>query len=194
MGERVAFDGSSPFALLGLSADATPDQITQARRRLAKSLHPDRGGDAMAMQQLNAAFDAAMAIATAPRIDVPPSRLTADVSESHLTADVPSFTIEALPAVAHMALLEALDGIATVVADDPPYLIEVELLGSIVHDATSGPPIGWARLDLVPDAGSTSVSLTLASSKLATSGVGIDSVRNVLIDRLNALDWSELTT
>lgn len=53
-----------PFALLGVSPDATPEELTRAYRRLAKEWHPDRLATSEAawrMAQINAAYDAARA-------------------------------------------------------------------------------------------------------------------------------------
>jgi hypothetical protein len=48
---------AADLASLGLSASATPAQITQAYRRARQRLHPDKGGDAQAFTALQAAYD-----------------------------------------------------------------------------------------------------------------------------------------
>lgn len=58
-----------PFSVLGVSPEASPEEIAAAYRRLAKRWHPDRrpGPEAAArMAQVNAAYDAARALAAQP--------------------------------------------------------------------------------------------------------------------------------
>jgi hypothetical protein len=176
-----------PFAALGLGQDATLDDVRAARRRLAFERHPDRGGSAEAMRDLNVAFDAAVAHLTGRRpIDPqpvppePPATRTASPAPrpkwvGRLQQDVPSFVIDALPAEAFEALLVVTSWIGEVLVDDPPYVLEVHLYEPVEC---------WCRLDLVPDAGASTVSLTVA-------GVGntpaplLDDVRDLWVQQLN---------
>lgn len=43
--------------VLGLPPNATPQEIKQRYRMLAKKYHPDRGGDARQMQRIIAAYE-----------------------------------------------------------------------------------------------------------------------------------------
>ena len=45
----------TPHSILGVSNGASADEIRTARRELARVHHPDAGGDAAVMQQVNAA-------------------------------------------------------------------------------------------------------------------------------------------
>jgi len=46
------------WSVLGLPHSATKQEITRRYRQLAKEHHPDRGGDAAKMTQINQAFEA----------------------------------------------------------------------------------------------------------------------------------------
>jgi hypothetical protein len=132
---------------LGVTADVSADELRRAWRARARTAHPDVGGDETAMQALNAAYDVCCRFVEqrdAVRHDeVEPS-----------SRDAPSFVVEALPVVAFEALLVATSWMGEVLVDEPPYLLEVHL---------DDPARCWCRLELVPDAGSTTVSLTLAT-------------------------------
>ena len=62
--------------------------------------------------------------------------------------DTPSFTIDVLPVDAFEALLVVCSWMGEMLVDDPPYVLE-----AFLHD----PEPCWCRLDLVPDAGATTV-------------------------------------
>ncbi len=89
--------------------------------------------------------------------------------------DVPSFVIDALPAVAFEALLVVTSWIGEVLVDDPPYVLEVHL---------REPSPCWCRLDLVPDAGASTVSLTVAAVGGDPAPL-LDDVRDVWVRELN---------
>jgi hypothetical protein len=195
---------SDPFAVLGLSADATLEQVEAARRTLAKSAHPDLGGSVAAMQGINAAADEAVRIlalasgspgrasdearsgrtpapSTAPPAP-PPGGAATFHGPRFARRDHPSFTIEALPAEAFEGLLIVATWLGEVIDDDPPYALEV---------AMTHPHQGWCRLDVVPDAGSSTVSLIVAGEP-GMSPPDLDAVRDAWIDGLNQLDWTDL--
>ncbi len=156
---------------------------------LARAAHPDTGGSVEAMQRLNAAADAALAeIGAAP----PPPPVTSRSRRRRnrpttpgggVRHDHPSFTIEALPAEAFEGLLVAAATIGEVVDDDPPYLLEV-----IMAD----PVAAWCRLELVPDAGAATVSITTARVPGHPTPDVLE-VRDGWIDALNRLNWTEMS-
>jgi hypothetical protein len=173
-----------PFAVLQIDPSATIDEVRAARRRLAFDRHPDRGGSVEAMRELNLAFDAAVAHITgrrplhrAPAPPSPPSPPPA--RRAHVAGqvqyDAPSFVIDALPAEAFEALLVVTSWIGDVLVDDPPYLLDVHLLE---------PAECWCRLDLVPDAGATTVSLTVAGVDGAPAPF-VEDVRDTWVRNLN---------
>lgn len=48
---------SDPFAVLGVSPDASADEVAAAYRQLAKRWHPGRAGEDGRMAEINAAYD-----------------------------------------------------------------------------------------------------------------------------------------
>ncbi len=202
-----------PFTVLGLPRDASLDEVRAARRRLAFDVHPDRGGDEVSMQRLNASFDAAVAHITGrrrlpdvtrsahdpvpadptrgrPRRDPPQVRWGRE--RHRVEHDAPSFTVDALPVEAFEALLVVAAWIGEVLDDDPPYVLECHL---------NEPSPCWCRLDLVPDAGGSTVSITVATpagDHLPTADpraadIGpqdlnfVERVRDVWVEQLNQL-------
>lgn len=54
---RPLVERQQALAVLGLPANATPQQIKRRYRALAKRHHPDRGGDQQQMQRIIAAYE-----------------------------------------------------------------------------------------------------------------------------------------
>jgi hypothetical protein len=181
---------TDPFSVLGLGPDATSDHVRAARRELAKRHHPDRGGDPAAMQAVNEAADEALQrSSTSPGAesqhdsDRPnPSEpgLSDDEPGSGLTRDVPSFTVEALPVETFEGLLIVASWLGEVLDDDPPYRLDVHL---------REPVECWCRLDVVPDAGASTVSLTVAGFD-GSPAPDILAIRDLWIVNLNSVDWT----
>ncbi len=186
-----------PLTVLGLGPGATAAEVTEARRRLAKSLHPDLGGDASRMQAVNAAADAALATLATPggpesSSPTDPASGRPDGSTPQRAAggvpgwwgaqhDAPSFTVEALPVETFEALLVVASWLGEVIDDDPPYVLELRL-----HD----PGPCWCRLEVVPDAGSSTVSVTVLAEE-GQPAPTVETVRDRWIEGLNQLSWDD---
>jgi hypothetical protein len=189
---------SDPFATLGLGRDATGDDVRAARRRLAKAHHPDQGGDPARMQTINEAADAALLAVDAAAgedaavVDPPGAERTAgtprrsdsgrrpsDRRTSGIERDAPSFTVEALPVETFEAMLIVASWLGEVLDDDPPYRLDTYLYA---------PFDCWCRLEVVPDAGASTVSLSVAGIDGAPTPDVID-VRDAWVANLNAVDW-----
>jgi len=172
---------NDPFAVLGVGPDATLEEVRVARRRLAAQFHPDHGGDAARMGEINAAFEEAVAQLTnrapAPPSAPPPAPAPQPRRYRGVQYDAPSFTIDLLPVEAFEALLVVTSWMGEVLVDDPPYVLEV-------HLTEPGPC--WCRLDLVPDAGGSTVTLTVASIG-GTPAPDVEAVRDVWVAHLNSL-------
>ena len=174
---------TDPYTVLGVGPDATIDEIRSARRKLAAQFHPDHGGDVVRMGEINVAFDAVVSrllhpapvepeTAPPPEPTPPPTRRYQGIQY-----DAPSFTIDHLPAEAFEALLVVTSWMGEVLVDDPPYVLEV-------HLTEPGPC--WCRLDLIPDAGGSTVTLTVASIDV-TPAPDVEDVRDAWVANLNRL-------
>lgn len=182
------------YEILGVAIDATQDEIIAARRRLARTAHPDSGGTHGAMVEINeacrvllAARSAVSAIrssggegATPPTVATEDTDDGADATEGrrrHGFRDAPSFVINALPVEAFDIMLVAAANIGEVVDDDPPYLLEV-----LVREP--GPL--WCRFELFPDAGSTTVMLS-CDVEVGYRVYSIEEIRDLWISLINAM-------
>ncbi len=140
-----------PRSILGVGPDATDADVRRARRRLAKTLHPDlHEGGARAdaerrMALVNQAFDHLVG----DRRDAPAASPVAPDAE--VFADS-AFAIEALPVDAFEATLLAAVNLGDVIRAEEPYLLAVLL---------DDPGPCQCLLELVPDAGATTVSIEI---------------------------------
>ena len=127
------------------------------------------------MQLLNAALlDALSRVQTIPR----------KTSYTAGTRDVSSFTVAVLPVDCYLALEVVAAMCGPTIGDDQPYMIEFML-----HDAeVEGALNGWCRCDLVPEAGATTVSITVGSTE-ASPQPSAEEVRDYLVQALNTIDW-----
>jgi hypothetical protein len=167
-----------PFEVLGVAANATPQELRAARRRRAKELHPDAGGTLAAMQRLNQAYERALAgeppVPPPPPPDPPPP----PAPSSHpLQRDMPSFVMNCLPAEAFEALFIVGNWFGDVVDDEQPYRLDLRLYE---------PGECLCRFDLVPDAGTATVSITIAAVGRGPAPA-VESVRDLFVDALNEL-------
>ncbi|MEO5725097.1 MAG: J domain-containing protein [Ilumatobacteraceae bacterium] len=162
---------TDPFAVLGLTPNASLDEVRMARRTLALVLHPDVGGDESRMQEVNVAFEAAVAHVTGRRMlpnPVTPGRVPRSGRRIYrpvrrrVQVDAPSFTIDAMPPDAFEALSVVATWLGEVAVEDPPRLLEVRL---------DDPAPCWCRLELVGEAGATTVSLTVVFDAVGTARV-----------------------
>ena len=161
------------YSLLGVSPHSSLQEIVSARRLLAREFHPDRGGDAEHMALINLAYDTIITFHST-RSDQTFLRSTEARPDSPeiFLVDHPSFTIDALPVVAFEVLLLAAKVLGDVSYDEPPYLLEVQL---------EDPILTWCRLEIVPDAGSSTVSFILdrATDALAIRDLWVKTVNEI---------------
>ena len=175
------------YQLLGVTRSSTVSEIVAARRVLAREFHPDRGGDPQHMALINLAFDSIIAshgeesaqqtthtttttTAKGSRVDI----ATSD-SGSRFSVDRPSFTINALPVVAYEVLLLAARVLGDISSDEPPYLLEVQL---------EDPPMTWCRLEIVPDAGSSTISFVIDKE------IDAQLIRDLWVTTINEIGFS----
>jgi hypothetical protein len=138
------------------------------------------------MRAINLAIDAAVAQLAARTSGGPVATSAAGAEEEpaarregrrhSIERDEPSFVIEALPAEAFEALVIVASWMGEVILDDPPYLLEAHL---------DDPADCWCRLELLPEAGGTTVMLTVAGEEGVVPSA--EAVRDRWIAHLNEL-------
>ena len=94
---------------------------------------------------------------------------------SRFSVDRPSFTINALPVVSYEVLLLAARVLGDISSDEPPYLLEVQL---------EDPPMTWCRLEIVPDAGSSTISFVIDTE------IDAQLIRDLWVTTINEIGFS----
>lgn len=115
MGPAAGLTRTQAARELGLSLPATPAQVKQAYRRLAREHHPDRGGDPARFQRLTAAVARLEDdTGTPPLPATTPSRTPARAPHSASSADVVDLDPDAQPTMVGARLSAA--GVAALLA------------------------------------------------------------------------------
>lgn len=170
------------YDILGLSRAATEEEIVQARRRMARALHPDRGGSHVAMSRVNEAYQFLVRLRAGSMAQhaptTPTRRPNASATARRGFRDVPSFAVQALPVEAFELLILAAATLGDIVDDDPPYFLEVFM-------PEPGPV--WCRFEMLPDAGSTTVNLACDVETQYTV-FSPEEIRDVWIEAINAVE------
>lgn len=164
--------------ILGLVDDFEPEELRRARRRALLVHHPDHGGSAAALARVEAAASALGAVETTERtvrgVSRTPNHRGAPVTPVRRGVDRPSFTVDVLPVETFELLLLASAELGEVIDDDPPYRLEVKM---------ASPEDTWVLLEVVPDAGGSTVSIAAEG----TRGFDMESLRDTWISTINGL-------
>lgn len=163
----MALSRIEALALLGLGEGFGHEDLKRARRRALLLHHPDHGGSASRLAEVEQACEI---LARAP---------ASGRSEVRRASDRPSFTIDVLPVEAFEFLLLAAAELGDIADDDPPYRLEVRM-----HE----PRDTWVVLEVVPDAGGSTISLFAESPTAFT----VESLRDTWVDSINrtCAGWS----
>lgn len=152
--------------ILGLPVEHSVDDLRRARRRMLLRAHPDHGGTADHVALVHQAVAVLQTRTTGEAI--------CDDVSTRFGRDCPSFTISVLPVEAYELLLIAAAELGELADDEPPYRMEVRM---------SEPTVAWVTFEVVPDAGSSTVTMSVESS----TAIDLDAMRDLWVDTLNRL-------
>ena len=177
---------SEAFSLLAIEPGSSVEDIRKAWRQQSVLFHPDTGGSNEAMIALNNALEIALGWSPEQVVEnvVQGESKKASSSVHRLRRDVSSFTVNVLPVECWQGLeiVAALCG--PTIQDDPPYLLEF-----LLHDTSLPNSLhGWCRCECVPEAGGTTIHLTVGSAH-ESELPNIDEVRDFLVEQLNHIEW-----
>lgn len=163
------------LSILGLTDSYSTDDARVAWKSLAKTAHPDAGGSDEQMREINEAYDVVLSLFEVSQKERHTARIVRDVS---------SFTVDVLPVDCYLGLVLAASHCGPVIVEEPPYMIEFSL-----HDTHLPHSLqAWCRCEMVPEAGSTTVHLSVGSEKLHEYPDN-ETVRDFLVTTLNQLNW-----
>lgn len=183
-------DVSESFTILGVTSDVDERTLRSAWKHKAARLHPDTGGSHEAMIRLNTALEVALAAlhrnpsATVEGLGESQPRSTPGGPKRYVGRDMSSFTIDALPVDAWQLLYMGACHCGPIVDEEEPYVLEFMLSDTSISSLTTV----MCRCELVPEAGGTTVHLTLFSERGQANGV--EMVRDLLVSAINELDNS----
>lgn len=179
-------DAEEAFALLEIEFGCTPKEIRRAWRNQCSRHHPDVGGSNEAMIELNQALDLALNFGAGDNLssdEKPPHSREAGMVRSG-RRDPSSFTVNVLPVDCWLALEVVASLCGPTIHDEPPYSIEF-----LLHDSSlPASRNAWCRCECVPEAGATTVHLTVGATK-GIEAPDVEEVRDFLVDQLNEIDW-----
>lgn len=173
-----------PFSILGIPRDSSEAIVRQAWREKMRASHPDAGGTHEQSIIFNDALRNALVSITSER-NVGVVRESNSAHGRKYIRDASSFTIDVLPVECWHVLEIVANQSGSVLADEPPYLIEFTLHDSGLDDSVDA----WCRCEMVPEAGATTVHITVGSSQRRVPD--IDRVREYLVSSLNELEWTD---
>ncbi|MGI8684263.1 MAG: DnaJ domain-containing protein [Acidimicrobiales bacterium] len=142
-----------PRSVLGVGPDATDADVRRARRRLARTLHPDlhTGADRADAERRMALVNQAADLLLGRERPAAPAPDPAGAADDPVFADA-AFAIDALPVDAFEAVLLAAVNLGDVIRAEEPYF-----LAALLDD----PGPCQCVLELVPDAGATTVTFEI---------------------------------
>lgn len=179
---------SESFEILGIKSDSDESEIRRAWREKASSLHPDVGGSHNDMIRLNDALKVALAHVHSPKHKEPQAtpQTTPKKVRGFVARDMSCFTIDALPVDAWQLLYISANHCGPIIDEEEPYLLEFLLSDTSIETLASV----MCRCEIVPEAGASTIHLSLFSERGNVGGVEI--VRDLLVSTINELDGSHL--
>lgn len=181
-------NSTQAFALLEIAPGCSSEEIRKAWRVKSTIYHPDAGGSNDAMVSLNLALEIALEWSPIADVnEVVTSKFGSDSAMAfRVRREMSSFTVNVLPVDCWMALEVVAALCGPTIQDEPPYMLEF-----LLHDSSlSHSRNGWCRCECVPEAGATTVHLTVGTTHSAEIP-NVEEVRDFLVEQLNNIDWPD---